>query len=120
VNYALNAVREKGCVAGLALNPGTGFDSVALTGFYDLLLCMTVNPGWGGQPYIAGSDERVAGIRAQLPDDIPLEVDGGIDATTAAGAAKAGGTVFVAGSSIFGAPEPGEAYRSIAAAVGAD
>jgi ribulose-phosphate 3-epimerase len=120
VNYALSAIREKGCVAGLALNPGTAFDAAALTGFYDLLLCMTVNPGWGGQPYIAGSDERVAGIRAQLPDGVPLEVDGGIDATTAPGAAKAGATVFVAGSSVFGAAEPGEAYRSIADAVGAD
>jgi ribulose-phosphate 3-epimerase len=120
VNYALTAIKEKGCVAGLALNPGTAFDSGALKGFYDLLLCMTVNPGWGGQPYIGGSDERVAALRAQLPEDVPLEVDGGIDGVTAKGAAKAGATVFVAGSSIFGAPDPGEAYRSIAEAVGAD
>jgi ribulose-phosphate 3-epimerase len=120
VNYTLQAIREKGCMAGLALNPGTPFDSGALKGFYDLLLCMTVNPGWGGQPYIEGSDERVAGLRKNLPDGIPLEVDGGIDAATAKGAAEAGATVFVAGSSIFGAPDPGEAYRSIAEAVGAD
>ena len=120
VNYALTAIREKGCMAGLALNPGTAFDSGALEGFYDLLLCMTVNPGWGGQPYIEGSDERVAALRAQLPEGVPLEVDGGIDGATAKGAAEAGATVFVAGSSIFGAPDPGEAYRSIAEVVGAD
>ena len=120
VNYALNAIREKGCLAGLALNPGTPFASNALKGFYDLLLCMTVNPGWGGQPYIDGSDERVARIRESLPEGVPLEVDGGIDADTAKGAAEAGATVFVAGSSIFSASEPGEAYRAIADAVGAE
>ena len=120
VNYALSAIREKGCVAGLALNPGTPFASNALKGFYDLLLCMTVNPGWGGQPYIDGSDVRIAGLRKSLPEGVPLEADGGIDTDTAVGAAEAGATVFVAGSSVFGAPEPGDAYRSLAEAVGAE
>ncbi len=117
-NYALNAIRDKGCVAGMALNPGTPFEAEALKGFYDLVLCMTVNPGWGGQPYIPGSDERIAAIRESLPDGVPLEVDGGIDTKTAAGARAAGATVFVAGSSIFGAPDPGEAYSAIVEAVG--
>ena len=118
VNYALNAIREKGCMAGLALNPGTPFASDALNGFFDLLLCMTVNPGWGGQPYIPGSDERVAAIRKSLPNGVPLEVDGGIDTATAKGAADAGATLFVAGSSIFGAPDPGKAYSALAEVVG--
>ena len=113
VNYALNAIREKGCMAGLALNPGTPFAADVLEGFYDLVLCMTVNPGWGGQPYISGSDERIAAIAENLPDGVPLEVDGGIDAATAKGAAQAGATLFVAGSSIFGSPEPGEAYSAL-------
>ena len=104
-------------MAGFALNPGTPFSADAVEGFFDLLLCMTVNPGWGGQPYIAGSDHRIAGIRAGLPDGVPLEVDGGIDIETAPGAAKAGATLFVAGSSIFGAPQPGEAYRALVEAV---
>jgi len=117
VNYALDAIREKGCMAGLALNPGTPFASNALKGFYDLLLCMTVNPGWGGQPYIEGSDGRIAGLRKGLPDGVPLEVDGGIDTDTARGAAQAGATVFVAGSSIFGSSEPGEAYCALVEAV---
>ena len=118
VNYALSAIREKGCVAGLALNPGTPFDAGDLEGFYDLLLCMTVNPGWGGQPYIAGSDQRIAEIAKHLPDGVPLEVDGGIGVDTAKGAAAAGATLFVAGSSIFGTSDPGQAYSALVEAVG--
>ncbi len=102
VHYALGAIREAGCVAGLALNPGTPFAADALEGAFDLLLCMTVNPGWGGQPYIPGSDKRIAGMREQLPEGVPIEVDGGIDAATAGPAAEAGATLFVAGSSVFG------------------
>ena len=67
---------------------------------------MTVNPGWGGQPYIAGSEARIAELRRRIGPDIPLEVDGGIDASTAASAAEAGATLFVAGSSIYGTPDP--------------
>jgi ribulose-phosphate 3-epimerase len=120
VNYALSAVREAGCQAGLALNPGTPTTAVdALGGAYDLLLCMTVNPGWGGQPYIAASDERIADLRARIPEGTPIEVDGGIDTDTAGPAAKAGATLFVAGSSIFGAADPGAAYRAVAEAAGA-
>ena len=118
INYALSAIREHGCVAGLALNPGTPFASNALKGFYDLLLCMTVNPGWGGQRYIDGSDARIAALRKSVPQGLPLEVDGGIDVHTAPGAAAAGATLFVAGSSIFGAKEPAAAYGAIVAAVG--
>ena len=119
-HYALKAVREAGCAAGLALNPATAPSAVeALAGDLDLLLCMTVNPGWGGQPYIEGSERRIAALRERLGPEVPLEVDGGIDARTAAPAAEAGATLFVAGSSIFGAPEPGAAYREIASAVDA-
>jgi ribulose-phosphate 3-epimerase len=118
VHYALGAIREAGCVAGLALNPGTPFASNALEGAYDLLLCMTVNPGWGGQPYIPGSDKRIASIAEKLPEGTPLEVDGGIDAQSVGGAAEAGATLFVAGSSIFGSEDPAEAYRAVALAAG--
>jgi ribulose-phosphate 3-epimerase len=120
VHYALHAIREAGCAAGLALNPGTPPAAVdALAGAYDLLLCMTVNPGWGGQPYIPASDGKIAALRERIPDGTPLEVDGGIDATTAGPAAAAGATLFVAGSSIFGAPDPGTAYQQVAEAAGA-
>ena len=120
VHYALKAVREAGLHAGLALNPATPAEVVAgVAGSLDHVLCMTVNPGWGGQPYIAGSGDRVARLRELLGPDVPIEVDGGIDATTAAECAAAGATLFVAGSSIFGAADPAGSYREIAAAAGA-
>ena len=120
VHYALKAVRDAGLRAGLAINPATLPDAVAgLADAYDHLLCMTVNPGWGGQPYIETSTAKVARLRELLPEGMPLEVDGGIDASTAGECAAAGATLFVAGSSIFGQDDPAAAYRDVAAAVGA-
>jgi ribulose-phosphate 3-epimerase len=120
VHYALKAVRDAGLKAGLAINPATTPESVlGLVGAFDQLLCMTVNPGWGGQPYIASSTAKVSRLRELLGPDMPIEVDGGIDAETARETAAAGATLFVAGSSIFGAEDPRAAYRGIAAAAGA-
>ena len=120
VHYALKAVREAGLHAGLALNPATPVDvAEGLAGALDHVLCMTVNPGWGGQPYIEGSERRVARLRELLGPDVPIEVDGGIDASSAAECAAAGATLFVAGSSIFGASDPAAAYREIASAADA-
>jgi ribulose-phosphate 3-epimerase len=116
-NYALAAVRDAGCRAGLALNPGTPADSVReLIGDVDLVLCMTVNPGWGGQKFLPGSLGKLGRLRGLLGDDTALEVDGGIDAETAGPCARAGATVFVAGSAVFGAPDPAAALRGIAEA----
>ncbi len=88
---------------------------------------MTVSPGWGGQPFIARSPEKIARLRALLDghDDergstAALEVDGGIDPDTAPLCRRAGTTLFVAGSAIFGADDPGAAYRAIAEAAEAD
>jgi ribulose-phosphate 3-epimerase len=120
VHYALKAVRDAGLHAGLAINPATPPEAVlGLTGMFDHLLCMTVNPGWGGQPYIESSTAKVARLRELLGPDVPIEVDGGIDAGTARETATAGATLFVAGSSIFGAGDLRGAYREIAAAAGA-
>jgi len=120
VHYALQSVRRAGCRAGLAINPATPPRAVTqLIGEFDVLLCMTVNPGWGGQPYIASSTEKVRELRALLPDTVPIEVDGGIDAETAGPSAEAGATLFVAGSSIFGADDPVAAYGEIVGAAGA-
>jgi ribulose-phosphate 3-epimerase len=120
VHYALKAVRDAGIQAGLAINPATPPEFVmSLTDAFDQLLCMTVNPGWGGQPYIESSTAKVARLRELLGPDVPIEVDGGIGADTARETAAAGATLFVAGSSIFGAEDPGAAYRDIAAAAGA-
>ena len=120
VHYALKAVREAGLDAGLAINPGTPPEAMAgLVESFDHLLCMTVNPGWGGQEYIETSTAKVARLRELLGPDVPIEVDGGIDAATAALASQAGATLFVAGTSIFGAADPAAAYAEIAAAASA-
>ena len=120
VHYALKAVRDAGMHAALAINPATPPEAVVgLVEAFDHLLCMTVNPGWGGQPYIETSTAKLVRLRELLGADVPIEVDGGIDVATAGPAAAAGATLFVAGSSIFGSADPGEAYREIAAACGA-
>jgi ribulose-phosphate 3-epimerase len=120
VHYALKAVREAGLRAGLAINPATPPEAiVSLVDAFDQLLCMTVNPGWGGQPYIETSTAKVVRLRELLGPDKPIEVDGGIDPATAGPAAAAGATLLVAGSSIFGTADPAMAYREIAAACGA-
>ena len=78
---------------------------------------MTVNPGWGGQSFIAGSLDKVRRMRELLGDDADIEVDGGIDGATVGPCAVAGATLFVAGSAIFGAPDPGAAFRDVQSAV---
>jgi ribulose-phosphate 3-epimerase len=120
VHRTLGAIRQAGCLAGLAINPGTpAVSATELTSAADLILCMSVNPGWGGQPFIAAAPDKVARLRA-LSNAPKIEVDGGIDADTVASVAEAGATLFVAGSAVFGDPEPAEAYRRISAAAGAD
>jgi ribulose-phosphate 3-epimerase len=118
-NRTLNAIREAGCRAGIAINPGTPASALAeLDGVADVALCMTVNPGWGGQPFIVSSPGKVGRLRELVPS-AAIEVDGGIDVDTAGSVADAGATLFVAGSAVFGADDPGEAYRAIAEAAGA-
>jgi len=120
VHYALKAIREAGCMAGLAINPGTALETVIdVRALVDNVLCMTVNPGWGGQAFIPASVGRVTRLRKLLPPGLAIEVDGGVDERTAGPCAEAGATLFVAGSAIFGAPDPAAAYGAIAAAAGA-
>jgi ribulose-phosphate 3-epimerase len=120
VHYALKAVRDAGLQPALAINPATPPELVVgLADMFDHLLCMTVNPGWGGQPYIETSTAKVARLRELLGPDMPIEVDGGIDAGTGRATADAGATLFVAGSSIFGSGDPAAAYAEIATAAGA-
>ena len=114
----LQLVREGGCAAGVALCPGTPAEAVGELGQdADLVLCMTVNPGWGGQPFIEPMLDKVARLRAMLPADVALEVDGGVDAGSAARCRGAGANLLVVGSAVFGAPDPGAALRELAAAV---
>ncbi len=115
VHYTVQAIREAGCRAGLAVNPGTP-PTVYGELDVDLALCMTVNPGWGGQAFIARSPDKLRRIAALLAPGTELEVDGGIDTSTAGICAEAGATLFVAGTAVFGADDPGAAYRAIAGA----
>jgi ribulose-phosphate 3-epimerase len=115
-NRTLGAIRELGCLAGIAINPGTPVEAVSeLRGLADIVLCMTVNPGWGGQSFIPTSPAKVERLAA-LVGDAKIEVDGGIEPITAPPIATAGATLFVAGSAIFNAANPAEAYANIAAA----
>jgi ribulose-phosphate 3-epimerase len=118
-NRTLAAIRELGCLAGVAINPGTPVEAVAeLRGYADIVLCMTVNPGWGGQSFIPSSPDKVSRL-ASLVDEAKVEVDGGIDTGTAGSVADAGASLFVAGSAVFGADDPAAAYTAIAAAADA-
>jgi ribulose-phosphate 3-epimerase len=119
IHRTLGAIREAGCLAGVAINPGTPAVAVSELGPYaDVVLCMSVNPGWGGQSFIETSPEKVRRIR-DIASTPVIEMDGGIDADTVGSVAEAGATLFVAGSAVFGAPDPGEAFQSIAAAADA-
>jgi ribulose-phosphate 3-epimerase len=98
------------------INPGTHVEAVApVAEIIDLCLLMSVNPGWGGQRYIASSTGRLAQLRELLPPEVVLEVDGGISLETVDEAREAGAEVFVAGSAVFGAPDPSAAFRALAA-----
>jgi ribulose-phosphate 3-epimerase len=120
VSYAAQLIREAGACVGIAINPATPVGALAeVTDELDVALCMTVNPGWGGQPFIAHSLEKIARLRALIGPAVGLEVDGGIEPDTASMSRERGASIFVAGSAIFAASDPGEAYREIARAAGA-
>ena len=106
VHRILQSIRESGAKAGLALNPATPVQVAAdVLDHLDLLLIMTVNPGWGGQKFIPHSLERIkeaSTLISQASCDIHLEVDGGINPETAKQTTQAGADVLVAGTSIFG------------------
>jgi ribulose-phosphate 3-epimerase len=121
IAYAANLIRESGAGVGLAINPATPVGALAeVAGAIDVALCMTVNPGWGGQAFIAHSLEKLPRVRAIVGDEVAVEVDGGIDAQTAPSCRAAGASLFVAGSAIFSADDPGEAYRAIARSIDAE
>jgi ribulose-phosphate 3-epimerase len=115
-------MRGLGLRTGLALNPDTRFEAVEpYLDQVDLVLCMTVFPGFGGQSFIGEVMHKVSQVRAAVEADglaLDIEVDGGIDPETAPVAARAGANVFVAGSAVFGHPRPWEAAEAIRAAIG--
>jgi ribulose-phosphate 3-epimerase len=120
VHYAVKAVHEAGCLAGVAITPSTPAEALeAIATDIDTALCMTVNPGWGGQPFIPETLPKVERLRELLPERVAIEVDGGVDASTAPDCARAGARLFVAGSAVLGSDEPVAAYRRVAEAAGA-
>jgi len=120
--YAVHLIRDSGAGVGIAVNPATAPAAALseLAGAIDMALCMTINPGWAGQPFIASSLEKLSRVRTLVGEGVAVEVDGGIDPTTAPSCRTAGANVFVAGSAIFGSADPGEAYRAIARSIDAD
>jgi ribulose-phosphate 3-epimerase len=109
LHRTLGAIRELGARSGVALNPSTPASAVAhVLDLCDEVLVMTVNPGFGGQAYIATMEPKIREIRRMIVEGghaVDLEVDGGIGPDTVAGAASAGANVLVAGSSLFRDPE---------------
>ena len=103
VHRTLQAIRAAGCKAGLALNPGTPVEAAApVLDLVDLICVMTVNPGFGGQSFIASQVAQVAKLRAMIGDrPVLIEIDGGVTPATAPLVAAAGADVLVAGSAVF-------------------
>jgi ribulose-phosphate 3-epimerase len=120
LHYVRSSIRDAGCTAGCALNPGTRADVLAEVAeeTLDLALCMSVNPGWGAQQLIPASLDKLARMRAALPDHVALEVDGGVHRETAPACTRAGANLLVTGSAVFGSADPAAAYAEIAAAAG--
>jgi ribulose-phosphate 3-epimerase len=120
VHYALGQVRDAGCRAGLAINLATPIEGARLVqDDLDLVLCMTINPGWGGQKLVPASLEKCAALREVLDDRVTIEVDGGVDPTTGPQTVASGARFLVAGSYVFGADDPAAAYAELVAATGA-
>jgi ribulose-phosphate 3-epimerase len=117
VQRHLAAVRERGMLAGLALNPATPLaHAEEVVDDLDLVLVMSVNPGYGGQSYLPAATEKIRRVRALLDragSRATLEVDGGITTETIAEAWLAGADTFVAGTAVFGTPDPAQAVREL-------
>ncbi|MCC7195043.1 MAG: ribulose-phosphate 3-epimerase [Gemmatimonadaceae bacterium] len=113
----LARIREFGCNAGVAINPGTPVEHVRdVVRDLDLLLVMTVNPGFGGQKFIESTVGKIARARALLDDagsGAHLEVDGGISRETINRCWQAGANAFVAGAAVYTAPDPAEEVRAL-------
>ncbi|AEG14907.1 ribulose-phosphate 3-epimerase [Desulfofundulus kuznetsovii DSM 6115] len=117
LHRTLTHIREKGVRAGVALNPATPPEVLEyLPGLFDLVLVMTVNPGFGGQAFIPQVLPKIRRIREMLDGaglEVEIQVDGGINPSTAPLVVQAGATVLVAGSAVFGAPDPAAAIQVI-------
>ena len=120
VQRQLAAARERGMKAGLVLNPGTPLSLIAeVIPDLDLVLVMSVNPGFGGQGYCPGATDKIRRLKAMLDEagsSALIEIDGGITAQTIGTAYRAGSEMFVAGTAVFGAADPAAAVAGLKAA----
>ena len=114
---AIQQIHDLGCKAGVALNPGTSLSAIEeLVEFADLILVMTVNPGFGGQKFIEsqlGKIHMLYHMIEELEAECDIEVDGGINAETSVDVREAGANILVAGSAIYGAPDIAQAIKDI-------
>jgi ribulose-phosphate 3-epimerase len=118
LHYAIDAIRRRDVAAGVVINPGTPVEAVGeVLDDVELVLCMTVNPGWGGQPFLTRSLDKLRRLRALVGEKALIEVDGGVGPKNIRDCAEAGASVFVAGSSVFGTEDPAGAVRELAAAI---
>jgi ribulose-phosphate 3-epimerase len=121
VDRTISLIREHGCKPGLVFNPATPLDWLDYTlDKLDLVLLMSVNPGFGGQKFIPGVLPKIAEVRRRVAAsgrDVRVEVDGGIKVDNIAAAAKAGADMFVAGSAIFGSKDYAATIRAMRAAL---
>jgi ribulose-phosphate 3-epimerase len=118
VPATIAAAREHGLGAGVAFNPESEPEDVAaVAADADLVLCMSIHPGYSGQKFRPDAVDRIARLRAALPDHVRIQVDGGIDGETIRPAHAAGATLLVAGSAVFGRGDPAGSYRSLVQAV---
>lgn len=115
LHRTLTAIRELGCRAGVSLNPATPVSAIEeVLDELDLVLVMSVNPGFGGQKFIPNALRKIEKIRKMLGDrPVHLEVDGGVTAKNAQAVISAGANVLVAGSAVFNTPDVAEAIRAI-------
>ena len=119
LHRTLAQVRETGAAAGIALNPSTPLETLAEVRHHcDLVLVMSVDPGFGGQSFIDTSLDKLRRARAFLPDDVALEVDGGVNAVNAPVLVAAGANLLVAGSSVFDGRDAVACFRELAEAAG--
>ena len=118
VPATIAAARAYGLQVGVAFNPESEPEDVAaVAADADLVLCMSIHPGYSGQKFMLEAVERIARLRAALPEHVRVQVDGGIDGETIVAAHGAGATLLVAGSAIFGNEDPARAYRNLLQAV---
>jgi ribulose-phosphate 3-epimerase len=119
LHRVLTQIREAGAAAGVALNPATPVETLAeVREHCDMVLVMSVNPGFGGQRFIETSRAKLERTRAYFPARVALELDGGVTALNAGALAAAGANLLVAGSSVFGGPDVEERYAALALAAG--